>query len=161
MSDSDDGEELIIGEEGSSADLIPINDAPYVPSVLDSNCCTAQGVFPNFTIEQRGYAGLFISVPSSILPLSLAVVNQFDRSPTPCTISLTLQNNSFRDIATVADISNPFLGPSFAGRAVLVDRISHFFTPKFMFSNLQAQPTLNYLPASLQRASSLISPGAR
>jgi hypothetical protein len=129
-------DEFVIGSDSESVEFTP--DVPILPpSILPTNVSLARDVFPGFTIECTGYEHLMISVPSSILPLPLAVVNQFDRHPVLVNVKLAIHSNSFRAPATIHDISSPVLGLMFGGRSVVVDHITSFFTPRF-------EPKANY-----------------
>jgi hypothetical protein len=127
---SDD--EYVIGDDSSSApEFSPGPAAPLLVSVLTESCEMCREMLPTFKVEQRGYDRLLISVPSSILPLSLSVANRFNMHPVLVDVDLTLSNNSFRAPAHINDVSNPYLGPSFGGWALVVDRLAGFFTPRF------------------------------
>jgi poly [ADP-ribose] polymerase 6/8 len=131
MSSDDPDVEWIIEDTDSDANFSSPETTFIAPTILVSNLDICRQVFPTFTFEQLDSDRFTVVVPSSILPRSLAVVNQFDRHPILVRVDVTLLNDSFRASAMIHDISHPLLGVSFCGRPLVVDAIRRFFSASF------------------------------
>jgi hypothetical protein len=122
---------VIIGEGSESSPLEFIPDPIVIEeSILDRPVYIASAVLPNFHFEARDLT-LSFQIPSTILPLSLAVVNDFHRSPILLDLELELTTNSLSERARVVHCMNPIFGPSFAARALVIERVNRFFTKTY------------------------------
>jgi hypothetical protein len=112
--------------------IAPQRNAPCQPlSEIQLNVVICRDALPQFGFELISSGRLVISVPSAILQLFVAVVNQFHKHTTLVRVDLPLLGKSFRDGASINEVSNPFPHDLFGGRSLVVDTIVRFFRPEF------------------------------
>jgi poly [ADP-ribose] polymerase 6/8 len=132
MSDDSEPEEVIIEDDStppspsdSPAEIITVS--PVVVFNLET-CAT---VLPRFQFELAGARQLKIRFPSSVLPRSLSIVNQFDLHPTLMEVILDLAEIPFNSPPLRVEVTNPIFNTNFPGRPLILDALNRFFQPGF------------------------------
>ncbi|KAK8843599.1 Poly [ADP-ribose] polymerase 6 [Tritrichomonas musculus] len=98
--------------------------------IKDKNTCKA--FFFTFDIEEPSLGKLIFRIPTSILPLTVSVVNGFYKSPylIECVI-LFQETNPYKTNPDYYKFTNPFYDETFPGSVLLKSRFQNFFKPDY------------------------------
>ena len=127
--------QIEIGDDSSDPDNIfnsssqieePVNDKFR----LQYNIDFCKSLFPSFEFNNYFSSIITLQIPGSILPKSILHVNDFDRSPILCEISIET-NNSWTEKPSLVSITNPIHTNNFIGKILIHKRIISFFSEDY------------------------------
>lgn len=84
---------------------------------------------------------IFLSIPSSVLPLSQKVANAFNVNPTLLDVSINLNNCKWSKYPIEITATHPVYKDKYPGRYLIQNVFTNFFSPKYM-------PKRNYRAAN-------------
>ena len=115
---------------GSSTDVGGEVDDFYYQICPMINAC--RGYFCDFTFEDYLGKRINFTIPTSILPLSISVFNEFHNDPVLVNVTIEPDNeNPWKNKPIITEVTNPIHGKSFSGSILLQDRISLFFSKDY------------------------------
>ena len=143
---NEEEQEIPFDEEEQSADFVSFkvsesldhDDDDMNPTLILNNINLCKAFFIGFQFELVRANTILFKIPTSILPLSVSVVNGFHDSPylIECKIELS-SKNPYSSRPYFFKITNPTYDETFPGSILIKNRYSNFFSPTY-------KPSANY-----------------
>lgn len=113
----------------SPTDGYEFNDDYYQITQLINNC---RALLIDFTFDETTNRTISFKIPSSILPLSVKVANNFHKSPYLVECSFELDSNyPWSTKPNPFQATNPIYDRSFPGSIIMQNRVNHFFNSDY------------------------------
>ena len=91
-----------------------------------------ENILPNIEISLSDDDCLLLSIPTSILPLSMQAVYGFYREKTLLNLKIKLAEScNWREKPVLLEFSNPFFGQNFIGKPLIQDVFNKFFSHEY------------------------------